>query len=147
MTGRDARHTRRRLWKELWLAAALGAFGWGSSVSAQEPEPPKELDSKEVEAALSQVAKELGADVEIEFVVVATLPKDQSNGQSSSLRTFAAGKVPDTGVFEVDAKNFDVPRNGELWPVPPDGRVVILYEFSPAVLGNCIGNKCKHTGG
>jgi hypothetical protein len=164
MTRRDGESGARGIWKELWLAAALGVFGstyLGPTVSAQEedyPPPPIELTDPNVEEALRAVAaylveegkkSEVGEQV-VEFVRVVMRPKEPTDGQSGRAYFFSAvgspGRPFDVCVG-VSGPCFDVPNadtpGRRLKDVPAGEEVYIEYDFSPAVIANCIGNKCK----
>jgi hypothetical protein len=162
MTRRDGQGWGRCLFKELWLAGALGVFGvtsLGSGVSGQEdyPLPPIRIDDPDVEKALLQVTDHLKKESEksevgeqvIESVHVITRPKESANGEASIGYSFSAAASAPTQ-FDVcpgvAGPCFDVPNKNalgtKLIPVPPNKQVTINYDFSPAVTVICIGNKC-----
>jgi hypothetical protein len=152
MTGRDLQETNGRLWKALGLAVALAAFGstsLESSASAEEIRPmqPEQLTNETVKEALLELADksaEFGiAGKNIEFLIIGT-------SQQGELYPFYGPTLKVGSSFTVGGGNkvFDVPKdqggaNGNLWPVPSTGNVIILYDFSPGQVGVCVGNQCQ----
>ena len=109
MTGLGAHDPKASLWKKLWLAAALGAFGGMSlvsSVSAQDeeyPPPPIKINEPEdIDKALGQVIEHLKMESEkqevgeqiIEFVRVVTRPKEPADEELSIGYSFSAVAPP-----------------------------------------------------
>jgi hypothetical protein len=127
-------------------------------VNGQEyPPPPIKINDPDVEAALLQVTEHLKKESEksevgeqvIESVRVVTRPKESANGEASIGYSFSAKANPPTQFdvcVGVAGPCFDVPNMNapgtKLVPVPNNETVTIEYDFSPAVVVTCVGNRC-----
>ncbi len=100
-----------------------------------------------VQEALRELAEKSAgygiAGKNIEFLIIGT-------SEPGKLYPFYGPTLKVGSDFTVGGGNkvFDVPKdqggaNGNLWTVPNNGNVIILYDFSPGQGGVCIGNQCK----